>query len=494
MPMPSKSHHIWNRSIMVELAKKGYNITALSVDIDPEPTPNLNYIHVEGVYDMVLQLLNSTGNPEDIITHDVTQDIKIFYQFVKILSSIIVETSGYKQLLAYPNNFKFDLVMVDYTGLPDMFGFVHKFGYPPVVGITAFMTPPNTYEVIGNPVVPSLIPFYSSFYSGDMTFWERSMNAYYYALDSYYRRQALHEVDKFVRKHFDKNMPHLADLEKRLDIALVNSHPGMDLPELLLPNTIQVGGLQVKKPKPLHENLDKFFNSAKKGAVYFSLGTNVKYNMFSEEKLQMFVRALAKFPDYHFLWKTERTDLQVSKNVMLTTWASQNDILGHPKTKLFMSHGGLLSSQETTWHGVPTLIIPFFADQFTNAKKAVDAGVAEQILITTVTEEEIVKKLTLMLNDSSYQEKMKQRSLRFRDRPRHPLQEAVWWCEYVLRHKGAPHLKSQAAVMDAVTLFMWDIVLVWLGVVLGIALLVISLLKKLLYPSQNSYRNYKKIN
>lgn len=38
---------------------------------------------------------------------------------------------------------------------------------------------------------------------------------------------------------------------------------------------------------------------------------------------------------------------------------------GHPKTKLFMSHGGLLSSQETTWHGVPTLIIPFFADQFT---------------------------------------------------------------------------------------------------------------------------------
>lgn len=47
-----------------------------------------------------------------------------------------------------------------------------------------------------------------------------------------------------------------------------------------------------------------------------------------EEKVQMFVRALAKFPDYHFLWKIDRSDLKVSKNVMVTKWASQNDVLG----------------------------------------------------------------------------------------------------------------------------------------------------------------------
>lgn len=49
--------------------------------------------------------------------------------------------------------------------------------------------------------------------------------------------------------------------------------------------------------------------------------------MLGEEKLQMFVRAISKFPEYHFLWKTDRTDLKVSENVMITSWASQNDVL-----------------------------------------------------------------------------------------------------------------------------------------------------------------------
>jgi glucuronosyltransferase len=34
----------------------------------------------------------------------------------------------------------------------------------------------------------------------------------------------------------------------------------------------------------------------------------------------------------------------------------------------------------------------------------------------------------------------------FRDQPLTPLQQAVYWTEYVIRHKGAPHLRS--AVLD----------------------------------------------
>lgn len=238
---------------MVTLAKKGYNITALSVDIDPEPTPNLHYLHAEGVYDAVQKIFNASGNPEEFPEMSIPDGIKIFYQYITVLSDAVMKTTGFKKLLAYPDDFKFDLVIVDYTGLPDTFGFVHKFNNPPIVGISAFMTPPNTYELTGNPVVPSLLPFYSSFFPGDMNFWQRSLNVYYYALDSYYRRLAVENVDQMARVYFGNNLPYLGDLEKRLELALVNSHPGMDLPELLLPNTIQVGGLQVKEPKSLPE-------------------------------------------------------------------------------------------------------------------------------------------------------------------------------------------------------------------------------------------------
>ncbi|XP_026462537.1 UDP-glucuronosyltransferase 2B17-like [Ctenocephalides felis] len=329
------------------------------------------------------------------------------------------------------------------------------------------MTPPNTYDILGNPQVPSLIPYYSTDFSGDMSFWQRSLNLFYYFMDYRNRRRTMNILDPMAREVFGQDLPFIGDLEREIDLVLVNSHSGMDLPELLLPNVIQVGGLQVKEPKKLPENINNFFNGAKKGVVYFSLGTNVRSNMMGEEKVQMFVRALAKFPDYHFLWKIDRTDLKVSKNVMVTKWASQNDVLGHPKTVLFMSHCGLLSTQEATWHGVPLLGIPFFADQFTNAKKAVDAGVAEQILIISVTEEEIVDKLGRMLNNQSYQDNMTLRSKRFRDRPMAPLDEAVWWCEYSMRHKGTRHLRSKARDMSPLVLFMWDVLLVWLGGLMG---------------------------
>jgi len=45
-----------------------------------------------------------------------------------------------------------------------------------------------------------------------------------------------------------------------------------------------------------------------------------------------------------------------------------------------------------------------------------------------------------------YREKAQYRSALLKDQPITPGKSAVWWVEYVIRHKGAPHLKS--AVLD----------------------------------------------
>lgn len=41
-----------------------------------------------------------------------------------------------------------------------------------------------------------------------------------------------------------------------------------------------------------------------------------------------------------------------------------------------------------------------------------------------------------------------------------PVETAIWWVEYVLRHKGAPHLRPSALDLTWYQYFMLDILLI----------------------------------
>lgn len=59
-----------------------------------------------------------------------------------------------------------------------------------------------------------------------------------------------------------------------------------------------------------------------------------------------------------------------------------------------------------------------------------------------------------------YKQKAKELSEVFRDRPMSPLETAVYWTEYVIRHKGAPHLRSAAVGMPWYQYYLIDVLLV----------------------------------
>lgn len=58
---------------------------------------------------------------------------------------------------------------------------------------------------------------------------------------------------------------------------------------------------------------------------------------------------------------------------------------GHPNVKLFISHGGLLGTQEAVACGVPTLMVPLYADQALNARAMSDRNVARIISLKDAT-------------------------------------------------------------------------------------------------------------
>ncbi|RXG58613.1 UDP-glucuronosyltransferase 2B1 [Armadillidium vulgare] len=78
-----------------------------------------------------------------------------------------------------------------------------------------------------------------------------------------------------------------------------------------------------------------------------------------------------------------------------------------------------------------------------------------------------------ILSDSGIREAVKRRSLLMRDTPRKPKDEVAYWVEYVIRHRGAEHLRSPFVDMPWYKMYNVD---VWIFVIIGRVLLILSTL------------------
>lgn len=58
-----------------------------------------------------------------------------------------------------------------------------------------------------------------------------------------------------------------------------------------------------------------------------------------------------------------------------------------------------------------------------------------------------------------------------------PQERVVFWMEYVIRHRGAPHLRPPASSLSLLELLMLDVVALVLGALLTFLLLVWGILK-----------------
>ena len=99
---------------------------------------------------------------------------------------------------------------------------------------------------------------------------------------------------------------------------------------------------------------------------------------------------LTKLTQMNIFLLTGTSQVSVSDNVKLLSWLPQNDILGHPKTRLFIGHAGLNGMLESTYHGVPMICSPFFGDQPMNAQMAKQSGFAEVVDLEATSAEDFV--------------------------------------------------------------------------------------------------------
>lgn len=151
---------------------------------------------------------------------------------------------------------------------------------------------------------------------------------------------------KLLEKIFSNltDIPKMEDLRKNVSMVFVNSHVSYGIPQPSMPNLIEIGGIHVKQRiENLTADVQEFLDDAMDGAIYFSLGSNIRLSELPNETKQIFANAFSDFPNYRILIKSE-ADLMIpshdSSNLLVRTWFNQEAILSHPNVKLFITHGG----------------------------------------------------------------------------------------------------------------------------------------------------------
>lgn len=74
----------------------------------------------------------------------------------------------------------------------------------------------------------------------------------------------------------------------------------------------------------------------------------------------------------------------------------------HRNIKAFITHGGLMGTQESIHSGVPMIGIPLFADQFINIDLYVSKNIAIKLDYKTLTVEQMDEALNKILKDPIY--------------------------------------------------------------------------------------------
>ncbi|XP_029968395.1 UDP-glucuronosyltransferase-like [Salarias fasciatus] len=292
------------------------------------------------------------------------------------------------------------------------------------------------------PAPPSYVPVSFSGNSDVMTFPQRVKNMMMSFVESYVCHMMYGHFDDLVRRHL-KDFQSYQELISHGSVWLLRYDFTFEYPRPLMPNMVLIGGINCAKKAPLPADLQEFVDgSGDDGFIVFTMGSMV--SDIPLEKSKKFVEAFRQIPQ-RVLWRyTGVLPDNMPKNVKILKWLPQNDLLAHPKAKVFMTHGGTHGIYEGICNGVPMLMFPLFGDQGDNVDRMVTRGVAETMSIFHFTTESLVAALKRIIHDKSYKEKMATLSAIHRDRPVEPLDLAVFWTEFVMRHKGAEHLRVAA--------------------------------------------------
>ncbi|XP_038564460.1 UDP-glucuronosyltransferase 2C1-like [Micropterus salmoides] len=455
------SHWVNMKILLEELHARGHNITVIRSSTSwyiPEKSPlytSITFTTTEGLEDFfevyVQKIMRAQREEASALT---------FFKLTKDFLSAIYK--GHSWALQVFNDEKmiksfmdsqYDLVLTD-PGIAAGVVLAKYLKLPMVLNVRWINSGEGHFAIAPSPL--SYIPVPGSGLTDKMNFIQRIKNIFFYSIVVFQQKFIVGPSYDAICDKYIKGGCDIISLLQEADIWLFRSDFVFDFPRPTMPNVIYVGGFQCKPAQPLPADLEDFVQSAgQHGVIIMTLGTWVK--ALPKEVAVEIASVFAKMPQ-KVIWRhIGEHPYTLGNNTLIVDWMPQKDLLGHPQTKVFVAHGGTNGVQEAIYHGVPVLGIPLFFDQYDNLLRLQERGAAKIIQLGDVSGHSFEQGINEVLHQESYRQNMHRLSRLHRDQPMAPMDQAIYWVEYVMRHKGAPHLRTEAYKMPWYSYYCFDV-------------------------------------
>ncbi|KAJ8676539.1 hypothetical protein QAD02_012326 [Eretmocerus hayati] len=446
-PANVKSHNIVFEALIKGLLKHEHHVDHITHY--PTKTTSIHYrnlINLDGLVEK-----NENNITMEFVSRIGDRDVDIIATSYGNRLCHFMGLPEFQELIKGPaRNEPYDLVITEAFGAHCFMGLGYVYNVP-VVAVASGIEYPWISYFIGNSDNLAFVPNAYHVGVGSMTFWERLKN-FYTNFIFLYRFHALTGDDQTesMRKYLRSDIPHIREVEKNVALTLVNNNPILFGVKPVTPGLIHIAGLHVNASgETLATELKNWMDSSIHGVVYFSFGSMVLIETLPHELLSDFYRAFKNLSPMRVLIKianSTKLPAGLPENVKTLPWITQQPVLAHPNTRVFITHGGLGGLLEALYYGTPMVGVPLFSDQFRNVESFVRKGMMIRIDYDNLSGTTLESALRTLLDDPSYREKTHYYSRLFRDQPLSPMQNAIFWIEYVARNGGGV-LKSPALAL-----------------------------------------------
>ncbi|KAJ0019737.1 hypothetical protein NQD34_007306, partial [Periophthalmus magnuspinnatus] len=302
---------------------------------------------------------------------------------------------------------------------------------------------------IGLPSPISYVPVFNSELTDRMNLWGRMKNLFYSLLTPVGQALIWSRFSEVAEQHLEQSLSGLDELHQGAELWAFNTDFSLEFPQPLMPFTVLVGGVLNKPAKPLQQDLDSWITTLKEPCfVVVTLGSMVS-SVSVDSLITELVAGFSSIPQ-GVIWRYDTklwpSHIEIPPNVKIVDWLPLNDLLGHPKVCLFITHGGQNSLLQAVYHAVPVLGIPLFGDQFDNVVKAEAKGLGLILKPTQITRGRLSSTIQTLIQDNRYKSSALSLSMLHKSHPVPAAQRFVLWVDHVLQSRAGLHLKPVALV------------------------------------------------